>query len=203
MDSITRDVHSDDQETRGRAMQALYFLAKKEPGMRDAALPIFRELLTTAPDGWTATNAARGIELVAGAGEGREAWRALLGSARVEVVTHAALLTVDASFAPLLLALLSHRTETPVKSAALRALGRMPESAPYDAIVPWLNDPRLRADAVQALGDLGDARALPLLVDCLQDETKSGLVDDRGVELSVAHLAQDALNNIRRAALRR
>ena len=65
-----------------------------------------------------------------------------------------------------------------------------------------VHDPLLRADAVQALGDLGDARALPLLVDCLQDDTKSGVVDDRGVELSVAHLAQDALNSIRRAALR-
>ena len=170
--------------------------------MRAAALPIFREQLTAAPDGWTATNAARGIELVAGSAQGREAWTTLLASPRVAVVTHAALLTVDASFAPMLFALLEQRPETPVKSAALRALGRMPEALPYDAIVPFLGDPLLRADAVQALGDLGDARALPLLVDCLQDDTKAGVVDDRGVELSVAHLAQDALNNIRRAALR-
>jgi hypothetical protein len=39
-------------------------------------------------------------------------------------------------------------------------------------------------------------------VPCLQDDAKSGVVDDRGVELRVSDLAQEALNNIRRAALR-
>lgn len=202
IDSIRQDVHSADQETRGRAMQALYFLAKKEPGMRATALPIFRELLTTAPDGWTATNAARGIELVAGESEGRAAWATLLASRKVAVVTHAVLLTVDAAFAPTLLTLLSRRKETPVRSAAIRALGRMKGALPYDVIVKFLDDPVLRPDAVQALGDLGDARALPLLVPCLRDESKSGVVDDRGVELRISDLAQEALNNIRRAALR-
>lgn len=202
IDSIRQDVHSADQETRGRAMQALYFLAKKEPGMRATALPIFRELLTTAPDGWTATNAARGIELVAGDAEGRAAWATLLASPIIGVVTHAALLTSDTAFAPTLLALLTERTETPVRSAAIRALGRMKGALPYDAITGLLDDPVLRSDAVQALGDLGDARALPLLVPCLQDETRSGVIDDRGVELRVCDLAQEALNNIRRAALR-
>lgn len=197
IDSMRREVDSDNQEVRGRAMQGLYLLARKEPRARSTALPIFREFLTRAPDGWTATNAARGIEVAAGPEEGRAAWATLLASPFASVASAAALLTKDASFASELFALLQ-RPETSVRAATIRALGRIRSTDPYARIVAFLDDPPLRADVVQALGELGDPRALGVLERCMRDDTPSGVLDDRGYDLRMSELARDAIEMIHR-----
>jgi hypothetical protein len=78
LEQIRQDVRSDRQEVRGHAMQTLYQWAKRDESLRPAALEIFRDSLAGVEDGWTATQIARGIELIGGPAEGREAWPALL-----------------------------------------------------------------------------------------------------------------------------
>src|SRR5205814_10016953 len=124
-------------------------------------------------------------EHILGPQQARATWLALLNRPAVNMVTRIALAIDDPSYAPALLELLQRRTETPIRAAAIRTLGRMKDPVALGAILDHLSTPELRTDAIEALGDLGDPRAIPHLEPLLDNTTQVAREDERGAMLYV------------------
>jgi len=195
---IETDAASPDQQTRGGAVQELLLRVRKDPRLNDAALPIFRRHVDTAPDAWTVTSCARGIELIEGAEKARATWLALLHRADAQLVAGIALALTDLSYAPALLELLTRRPEPVIHNCVIRTLGRMRVPAAFPIIVEHLKDPATRADAIQALSEFGDPAAIAHLEPFVHETSDSGQTDDRGWPLRVCDLADDAIRMLRR-----
>ncbi len=189
---IQSDLGSENQETRGRAMQNLLTRSKKDRSEHTAALPLFQTMLTTAPDSWTVTTAARGIELIQGRAEGRKAWLTLMNHPRDEIAAGAILSIAATDYLPELRQLLVTRTQPRIQFAIIRSLGRTKDPQFLSTIVPFLSQPELRVQAIIALQELEDPRALPSLEPLIQDTSDSGMTDDRGCTLRICDLASDA-----------
>lgn len=197
LEQLERDAGSADQAIRGSAMQELALLVRKDVKTHDHALPLFRKALENPLDGWTALSAARGYEQIVGPYESRSTWLALLRCGKPEVVSAVALSLRDASFAPALLELLlPEAPDVEIKTAAIRALGRMHDPAALPAIVGQLDHPALRAHAIEALADLGDPRAVPHLRPYLDDKTDAWREDNHGPMLRMCDLAQAAIKRL-------
>jgi hypothetical protein len=201
LDTIRRDAASDDPETRGRALDSLLRLVRRDPGAHHAALELFRAELGDLRSPFAALSAARGIEHVAGPDEGRDAWLALLAASEPSVVSSAALL-VDASYAPVLLGLLAQRREPDLRTSLVRALGRMRNPDAFDPIAACLHDPSpvMRGHAVEALADLDDVRAIPRLESLRSDTAGAWREDNHGPTLRVCDLAGSAIERLQGSA---
>ena len=195
LDLVKTEVASDDPQVRGQGLQRLLSVARDHESVRGAALPIFKTALESEVAPWSALNAARGIELIAGREEGRRAWRRLLDHREAEVVAAAAAV-VDPALAPALMDVLERRAERNVRIPVLRALGRMKYGLAYDALVRALADPDLRPHAIEALGELGDVRAVEHLTPLLLDTTEAWPEDNHGPMLRVRDLAKTAIERI-------
>jgi HEAT repeat protein len=197
---IEVDARSPDQLTRGSAVQELLLRVQKDPLLNDAALPIFRRHVATAPDAWTATTCARGIEQIEGPERARATWLALLHRPDAQLVAGVALAVTDPSYAPELFELLNSRPEPVIHKCVIRTLGRMRVSAALPIIREYLKDPATRADAIEALADFGDPAAIAHLEPLLQDTSDSGQTDDRGWPLRVGDVADEAIRRLRRSS---
>lgn len=193
---IETDLRSDHQETRGRAMQTLLMSAKKDSRVHATALPLFQTMLLTAPDSWTVTSAARGVELIQGPAEGRKAWLTLLHHADDRIAASAALLVDAAAYTSDLLQMLTTRSGPFVRTAVIRSLGRTKNPAFLPTILGYLDKPGARVDAILALEELEDSRAIPNLEPLIQEETDSGMTDDRGCMLRISDLAASATRRL-------
>ncbi len=192
LDLAKTEFASDDPEVRARAVQRLLVVVRNHQSVRGEALAIFKTALESDETAWGALNAARGIELIAGREEGRRAWRRLLDHPRAEVVAGAAAV-VDAALAPVLMDVLDRRAEQQVRVPVLHALGRTKYGLAYDPLVRALGDPELRPHAIEALADLGDARAVEHLTPLLVDRTEAWPEDNHGPMLRVRDLAKAAI----------
>ena len=201
LDEIREQLRSPKQTDRVRAMQSLRERAKKDARLAAIALPIFQCAIEAEPDRYTAIYAARGIESAAGPAAGRAAWLALLDRDDADTVaTVASAVGADATFAPVLIALLNRRPEMTIRHAVIRALGRMrvPETLPI--ILDGIGVPELRPDVVQALEDFGDPRAIPYLETLLGDTTDAWEADNHGPTLTVSNVATTAIARLRLGA---
>jgi HEAT repeat protein len=197
-EQIKRDIRSPDQPTRGTSMAALYHHAQQNSAIHQEALELFRASVMAWPDYMTASNAARGIELIAGPVEGRKIWLALLNQSKAELAGAIAQSLKDVSFVPVLLELIDRRPEWSIQLAAVRTLGRMKDRAAFDAIRKRLADRGLRPHAVEALGELGDPRAIADLEPLLTDRTEAWEIDNHGPMLRVCDLAKDAIAQLQK-----
>lgn len=105
---------------------------------------------------------------------GLEAARLMLADARLElrVAAASAMRTFGVEAGADLRALLS-AAEQPLRLAALRALGEIADPAAYEAIATIAAEkaePELRKEATWALGRLGDARGVPILLEAARAE---------------------------------
>src|SRR5262245_37046403 len=169
MSRIRRVMQVGDPPARALALQQLLVRARKDPGVHDEALRIFINSLQYVTEPLAATSAARGIALIAGADEGRRIWLYLLRHPRVDVAMHAALAIDDPDCVPGMLDALAVRPEFPIQISLIRTLGRLGDPVAMQAIVERLTNGELQTDAIQALEELGDARAIPALEPLLSD----------------------------------
>lgn len=197
MRQIRHDLASQDQEIRGRAMQELYMAVKRSDRHHREALPLFVSAVSEPRDSWTVASAARGIETIAGPEAGRRAWTSLLNDQNAEIAHGAALSMTDVIYFDELMHALASRKEPRVINALVRTLGRMQKREAFEAIVRKLDDPDTRPDAIQALGELGDARGIRELERFLDDDTELWREDNHGPMLRVRELALDNIGMIR------
>jgi len=197
LEQIKHDLHSEQPEVRGSAMQRLHLWAKKDHGIHSAALPIFRAAVESEQDPWTATTAAAGIATIAGQAEGRSALYALLNHARPEMVARVALSLTEIADIPLLIELLQKRPELLIRTAALRALGSLQDPLALPALLACLASPDLRGHAIQALADLGDPQAIPSLEPYQNDTTELWEEDNHGPMVRVCDLANSTIQHLR------
>jgi HEAT repeat protein len=185
---------------RGLAMQELAQLVGSNSTIREDAAQVFRAALEKPVDGWTTLSAARGMEQIVGPNKARAIWLELLRCGNPSIVADVALSLRDVAFAPALLDLLSAGAPTTeVKTAAMRALGRMHDPTALPAIAAQLARPPLRAHAIEALADLGDWRAVPHLRPYLTDTTDAWHEDNHGPMLRICDLAQSAIARLEAA----
>lgn len=173
-------------------MQALLALARSDESVRQEALPIFLGAVAHEDAPAAALTAARGVGLIAGAEEGRRAWTQLIERAPIEVAASCASV-VDVSLAPVLLEALEKRQGLAIQVSFVRALGRLKHAPAFDAIVRRLGDGDVRPHAVEALGDLGDKRAVAHLTPLIADATEAWQEDNHGPMLRVSDLAKAAI----------
>jgi hypothetical protein len=200
LDQISQNLQSTNEETRARAMQALLLGVQKDPSLRPAALPIFQNAILTEQDPSTAVFAARGIEVAGGPTEARKAWLELFLRPEPKIVERAATAVHDPYFATILTELVEHRTESAIRIAALRTLGRLRDSSALPSMLNALTIPELWPHAVEALGELGDTHAIPYLAPLLEDRTEAWPIDNHGPMLHVSDLAREAITRLRATA---
>jgi HEAT repeat protein len=106
----------------------------------------------------------------------------------------------DPRAAGALFALLSRKPPRSVLGFVFNAVADLRDPRALDAIAPFLSDrePFLRALAAQALGILGDPRAVPLLKNLGQDSAHAWN-EDRGPSFSVGDVARQALGKLGQA----
>jgi len=195
-----KDLKSDRAEVRTRAVAALLYQAKQDASIHSAALEIFRGLLASAADYWTLSNAARGIELIAGVEEGRRVWSMLLNHPVAKVVADVASTMKDPFYFPVLLEIFERRRETVVQIAVMHKLSRIKLHEAFSAIVARLAAAELRPHAIVALEELGDARAIPFLEPYLKDKTDAWQEDNHGPMMRVCDLAKGAIARLGRGS---
>ena len=69
---------------------------------------------------------------------------------------------------PDLLHLLAHDPDTAIRQDAARALGKIGDPVAIDALIRAADDERLRNCVIEALGEIGDLRALGFLLSCVK-----------------------------------
>jgi len=195
LEAIKRDVLSPDPYTRGSAMQALSMRAREDASVHAMALPIFRAAIAEPKDAWSIGSALAGIRAISGDGECRAAAVRLLELPDSSLVSRIVLWMSDPMFAGDLIAIMRRRLEAPIQTAAMRVLGRMRAVEAFDLIFDNLSKRELRCDAIEALGELGDARAIALLEPLVADDTP-GRDDDRGYPLRIGDLAAQSIRQI-------
>jgi len=197
LDQLEENSRSDKPEVRGSAIQALLLWARKDPSIQPKALEIFKRALTTPRDSWAAINAARGVELIEGPAATRGIWLSLLQNADNSLAASVAMAITDPGLARPLIDLLRRNSNVHFRTSAIRTLGRLLDSAALFALVEYLKQPELRPHAVEALGELGDSRAIAHLEPLLQDKTDAWPVDNHGPMLRVCDLAEEAIKRLR------
>jgi HEAT repeat protein len=196
---IQREVLSDEAQVRGQAMQDLLLLAKKDPGVRSIALPIFREALKNPIDGWSTRMALHGVELIRGSREAQPIRLALLKNSNPKLVVAIVQDISLPDFVPPLIDLLSNRNEFEVRKATVRKLGLLRDGVAFAALVDCLRDDALCPHVIESLGDLGDARAIPWLQTSLTDVRAAWPEDNHGPMLRNCDLAQESIKKISRS----
>ncbi|MEO6005680.1 MAG: HEAT repeat domain-containing protein [Opitutus sp.] len=195
---LSNATRSNVQATRVSAMQELITLARQQPSARPAAVEIFRASLPAEWDPYTAVHAVRGLDTFASPEEARVGWLGLLHHPNADMVAVAALL-VRADFFGELVEILQQRPELQIQTAVIRALGRMKNHAAFSLVRQRLDHADLRRDAIEALGELGDPRAIPALQAWLDDRTPVELEDNHGPMLRTCDFASRAIEQIEKA----
>lgn len=196
LDEIKANLASEKPEIRGRAMQELSLWAQRDPSIHAAALPIFQHYLVNAPDSWTTISCARGIARVGGTEAGRVAWQTLLNRTEHDIVWRAAMAMDQPAYAPDLVELIRRYTDYQIRTAAIRSLGRMRNPVVYDTLIDQLSREDLRANAIEALADLGDPRAIPQIERFLKDRAEAWPEDNHGPMLYVCDIAKMAIDRL-------
>jgi HEAT repeat protein len=191
------DVCSKTPELHNNAMRELIRRAKKDETGHREVLQVLMEGLEYGQDPWVPARAAKTIDAIADRSAAREVWNRLLHHPRVEIATHAAMTIADPALTPDLIAILSQRTEINIRVAAMNALARLRDPAGFPAIAKHLAAPEMRVYAIEALANLGDMRAIPLLETLLQDETEVPGGDDRGAAIRICDIADEAIRRVR------
>jgi HEAT repeat protein len=197
LEQLKRDLASGDAGVRGSAVNRLFAQVQQDPTVHAQALEIYHAMLRSPRDPFDVTSGIRGIEHIAGTAQGRQLRLAMFDNPRAELVRAVVGTITDPSYVPELVALLHRRTEEAIRVMVIRVLGRLRDPAALPAIVQYLPNPKLRPDAVEALGDLGDARAIPYLQGLLNDDTEAWEIDNHGPMLRVRNLVRTALAQLR------
>lgn len=187
-----------DPEVRGPALQRLLRGVTADAALGEFAGPVFEQALVRETDPWCASLAARGVGQLRGAAAGQAAWRRLLQHERPAVAAHAALWIEDQELVPDLIALLQRSREVSVRRSVLSRLATSGAVDSVAAVLECLGDPDVRADAVRALGVLGDRSVLPMLRPLVADTTEVEHHGDRGWRPTLGEFATAAIAAIER-----
>jgi HEAT repeat protein len=193
---IEKGLASEKDMTRCHAMQSLLALVKEDKGIGAEALPMIRRALERARDPWVTTMALEGLELIAGKQEARRARDLLLFGGKGNIAKAVVLAMRDPGEYSVLIDLLSRSTDEKVCISAIRMLGRFRNPAGLPVLVGLLGKSNFCPHVVEALGELGDARAIPFLVRHLEDETDAWPVDNHGPMLHVSDLVEEAIRRL-------
>jgi len=203
LDQVQTDLRSAHQPTRYAAAHRMRTWIRLNPACHPAALEIFGQILANPLDGGTVNAALFGLEELGNKTEAQTARLNLIKSPNPDLVRTALLGFRDPLYAPLLVDLLTDRTETEVRISLIRALGRMPSASklalPF--IVKFLSHRDLRPHIADALGDLGDPAAIPYLEQLLNDSTEAWEIDNHGPVLRVRDLAAESIRKINQGTL--
>ena len=190
------EAHSTQPVVRSCALQELLSCVRNDASSHPTVLPIFRATLRNEKDPWGIVSAAQGIEHMVGGDEARSAWQTVLNHSDGFIVVRAASAVADPSYMPVVLELLLSRPEVDVRNAAIRALGRMQYADAFHMLLEQLASEETRWDAVGALSDLGDPRAIPHLEPLLDDRSNLRGQDDRGCSIDVRDIAGYAIRRL-------
>lgn len=185
---------SDDKE-RHRAAVRLGFLPI-EPGVIDA----LKKTALEDPQPHIRHYAVLSLDKLGHQQAANEIRIAMLSSTNDQTVREAVMelgKSGDPRAADALLGLLSRRPAGLLLGFVLNAVANLRDPRALDVIAPYLSDsePYTRAIAAQALGTLGDARAVPLLKN-LEHDSASAWNEDRGQSSSVGDIARQALSKL-------
>ena len=196
LSAIEKDLVSEKELTRCHAMQGLLRWVKEDKGIYSAALPLFWAALAQPRDPWVTTLALEGLEMIAGKQEARKARDLLLFGGKGNIAKAVVLAMRDPEEYSVLIDLLSRSTDEEVCISAIRMLGRFRNPAALSVLVELMSKANLCSHIVEALGELGDARAIPFLKRHLEDETDAWPVDNHGPMLHVSDLAEEAIRRL-------
>lgn len=197
MAQIRSNLQSPEYGPRGYAMQSLLNMVKRGAASREEAVALFRSCAAADPHPWPAALGIHGVEFLEGAEAARPYWVAMLHHQDPEMIERAAMSIKDHSYVPELIGVIERRRESRIQIAAIRSLGRLKDPAAFPAIAARLQDPDLRPHVIEALGDLGDARALPYLEPLLRDGTPTWPIDNHGPMLYIRDHAATSIGQIR------
>lgn len=198
IDQIRRDIDSGSAADRTRALLKLFEATKKDPAIRGKASELFRTVLERFEEPSNVSLALQGLELSGGAQQAREHWIKLLNHPRVEMAAYAAMAISDPNYVPILIELLLQRPEPFFHIAAISALGRLRLPSGFPAIAEHLKIPETQIYAIEALANLGDLRAIPILEPLLEDTRDMPETDERGATRRICEVADEAIRRIRR-----
>jgi HEAT repeat protein len=194
--AIETGLASEKELSRCNAMQSLLALVKQDKGIGVEALPMIRGALERARDPWVTAMALAGLEVIAGKQEARIARDLLLFGGKGNIAKAVVLSMRDAGEYAVLIDLLSRSTDEEVCISAIRMLGRFRNPAALPVLAGLMSKANFCPHVVEALGELGDARAIPFLVRHLEDETDAWPVDNHGPMLRVSDLAEEAIRRL-------
>ena len=86
-----------------------------------------------------------------------------------------------------------------MRPVVIRKLGQLKDPAALPALLRFLDDPDYRGDAMQAISDLGDARAIPAIESLLNDRSEVWQEDNHGPMVHVGDFARDTIARLRSA----
>jgi HEAT repeat protein len=196
LSAIEKGLASEKELGRCNAMQSLLALVKEDKGIGAEALPMIRGVLERARDPWVTTMALEGLEVIAGKQEARKTRDLLLIGGKGNIAKAVVLAMRDPGEYSVLIDLLSRSTDEDVCISAIRMLGRFRNPAALSVLVGLLSMANLRPHVVEALGELGDVRAIPFLKRHLEDRTEAWPVDNHGPMLHVGDLAKEAIKRL-------
>lgn len=202
MEQIRGGVRADDAKTRGFALQSLLTLTERDPTTHAEALAIYRDALARLEDPWTAVNALLGLSALVGADHRRETWIALLDDRHPpELVAMVIWSVTDPTLVGRLLEILARRTDSMVRRATIRVIGKLGHPSARIVLEAQLAVPELLDEAILALADLGDPASIPALTPYLDDASELSERDERGAVLSVADIAHSAIRGLQMRSL--
>jgi hypothetical protein len=120
---IREDIRSADLQVLRRGIDALLRLAQTDPGVREEAGAVFRELAVGATDPIIAIDSAKGIRLLEGEDAFREVWLKLLNDSRESIVMNALHARTGSEWLPVMTEMLERRPEAPIRQSLLCSLG--------------------------------------------------------------------------------
>jgi HEAT repeat protein len=171
LSAIEKGLASEKELARCNAMQSLLALVKEDQGIGVEALPMIRGAVERARDPWVTAMALEGLEVIAGKQEARKERDSLLFGGKANIAKAVVLAMRDPGEYSVLIDLLSRSTDEEVCFSAIRMLGRFRNPAALPVLVGLLAKSSFCPHIVEALGELGDARAIPFLERHLEDDT--------------------------------
>lgn len=123
LEDVLLRAQSSDVDVRARGIQSLWSMVQKNPSLTEVALPIFRAALVQPTDGWTVSNALRGIQKLAGEAEFRSTALELANYSDAKLASRVVLMLSDPSFADELIELMRRRPDAEIQIGAMAHAG--------------------------------------------------------------------------------
>ena len=193
---VRRGLASPDAEARGHTLHLLYICIDRQPELHAAAREIFRYAVEHETTGWVVITGLMGLEQLDGPDAVRQHWRRLLTQPDALAAGRAAMSAKHPSHLPMLLELLDKRPDFFFRRGVVYALGCMREPSVIPLLIRLGEDVAMQPSVVQALGDIGDTRAIPWLQTLVSSDLHLPELDERGAMWTLGDVAGQAIRRI-------